>query len=193
MKNRHRVVWTKGMFLTPQHFQIQDQFFEHNIQFRFAASHYANWGVARRTFRFLFEGEYLDGFSKLRIAQVIRNPAGIPILNPQFIAPCLNLASSRYLTTLLRRQIEILATKSAALSGPRRQRGKLTAEFSTSETASFLASPHGQFISSGAEAHLEDSPGPSRVCVCRDVASCWSAFNVFTGRSSRESPRLRSQ
>src|SRR5215510_10990343 len=46
MKNRHRVVWTKGMFLTPQHFQIQDQFFEHNIQFRFAASHYANWGVS---------------------------------------------------------------------------------------------------------------------------------------------------
>jgi len=248
MKNRHRVVWTKGMFLTPQHFQIQDQFFEHNIQFRFAASHYANWGVsdlsidsealengqfrlnkcvgimpdgepfdipdsddappsrsisdhfppthesldvflaipenrprarnvtisngqraesvaastgsryfaearmftdentgdeekpihvARRTFRFLFGDEYLDGFSKLRIAQVIRNAAGIPILNPQFIAPCLNLASSSYLTTLLRRQIEILATKSAALSGPRRQRGKLTAEFSTSETASF--------------------------------------------------------
>jgi type VI secretion system protein ImpJ len=248
MGNRHRVVWTKGMFLTPQHFQIQDQFFEHSIQFRFAASNYANWGVtdlnidsealengqfrlnkssgimpdgepfdipesddpppsrsiadhfppnresldvflaipenrprarnvtisngrqsespaasvgsrylaeprmftdentgdeekpihvARRTFRLVFGDEYLDGFSKLRIAQVIRNAAGIPILNPQFIAPCLNLASSSYLTTLLRRQIEILATKSAALSGPRRQRGKLTAEFSASETANF--------------------------------------------------------
>src|SRR6266700_4105644 len=45
MKNRHRVVWTKGMFLTPQHFQTQDQFFENAIHFRFAASHYANWGV----------------------------------------------------------------------------------------------------------------------------------------------------
>src|SRR5215467_12349072 len=93
--------------------------------------------VARRTFRLVFGDEYLDGFSKLRIAQVVRNPAGISVLNPQFIAPCLNLASSSYLTTLLRRQIEILATKSAALSAPRRQRGKLTAEFSTSETASF--------------------------------------------------------
>jgi len=248
MGNRHRVVWTKGMFLTPQHFQVQDQFFEHNIQFRFAASNYSNWGVtdlsidsealengqfrlnkcsgimpdgepfdipasddappsrsiadhfppnresldvflaipeirprarnvtisngrqgesaaaslgsryvaeprmftdentgdeekpihvARRTFRLVFGDEYLDGFSKLRIAQVIRNAAGMPVLNPQFIAPCLNLASSRYLTTLLRRQIEILATKSAALSAPRRQRGKLTAEFSASETANF--------------------------------------------------------
>ena len=45
MKNRHRVVWTKGMFLTPQHFQTQDQFFESALQFRFAASQYANWGV----------------------------------------------------------------------------------------------------------------------------------------------------
>src|SRR5215475_51094 len=45
MKKRHRVVWTKGMFLTPQHFQTQDQFLEDNIQFRFAASHFANWGV----------------------------------------------------------------------------------------------------------------------------------------------------
>ena len=45
MRNRHRVVWTKGMFLTPQQFQTQDQFFEDALQFRFAASQFANWGV----------------------------------------------------------------------------------------------------------------------------------------------------
>ena len=248
MKNRHRVVWTKGMFLTPQQFQTQDQFIEDALQFRFAASQFANWGVtaldidsdalgnglfrlsactgvmpdgesfdmphvdelppsravtdhfppnreslnvylalpeirprarnvsipedetpefssalpatrylaetrmltdensgteekpvqvARRTFRLLFEDEYRDGFSSLRIAQLTRNAAGIPILNPRFIAPCLNLGSSSYLSGLLRRQIEILATKSGTLSGPRRQRGKITAEFSPSETANF--------------------------------------------------------
>jgi type VI secretion system protein ImpJ len=248
MKNRHRVVWSKGMFLTPQQFQTQDQFFEDALQFRFAASQFANWGVteldidaealgngifrlakctgvmpdgepfdmpdtdelpasravadhfppnresvdvflgipenrararnvtipgevpgepsdgppatrylaetrmftdentgneekpvqiARRAFRLIFEDEYRDGYSSLRIAQVTRNAAGLPILHPKFIAPCLNLASSTYLSGLLRRQIEILATKSAALSGPRRQRGKITAEFSPSETANF--------------------------------------------------------
>lgn len=246
MKNRHRVVWTKGMFLTPQQFQTQDQFFEDNLQFRFAASQFANWGVtdleidsdalangafrlarcsgimpdgepfdmpdtdelpasrpvaehfppnrasldiflgipesrprarnvaipaaqeqpngipttrylaetrmftdentgneekpvqvARRTFRVLFEDEYRDGFTTLRIAQVIRDATGLPILNPKFIAPCLNLASSSYLSGLLRRQIEILATKSGTLSAPRRQRGKVTAEFNPSETANF--------------------------------------------------------
>lgn len=45
MKNRHRVVWTKGTFLTPQHFQAQDQFVQDSLQFRFASSHFANWGV----------------------------------------------------------------------------------------------------------------------------------------------------
>ena len=248
MRNRHRVVWTKGMFLTPQQFQTQDQFFEEALQFRFAASQFSNWGiteldvdsdalanglfrmvkcvgvmpdgepfdmpdsddvpasrsiaehfppardtldvflaiperrprarnvtipsgngsdpspvvpatrylaetrmftdentgseekpvqVARRAFRILFEDEYRDGFSSFRIAQLTRNAAGIPILNPKFVAPCLNLASSSYLNALLRRQIEILATKSATLSAPRRQRGKIAAEFSPSETANF--------------------------------------------------------
>ena len=248
MRRRHRVVWTKGMFLTPQQFQTQDQFFEDSIQFRWAASQFANWGVteldidsealgnglfrlarcagimpdgepfdmpdtddlpasrsigehfpplrdaidvylgipeirararnvsipgtagsdtpgvppstrylaetrlftdensgadekpvhvARRMFRVLFEDEYRDGFSVLRIAQLTRNAAGIPILHPRFVAPCLNLGSSSYLNMMLRRQIEILATKSETLSGPRRQRGKITAEFSPSETANF--------------------------------------------------------
>jgi type VI secretion system protein ImpJ len=236
------------MFLTPQQFQTQDQFFEDAIQFRWAASQFANWGVtdldidseglgnglfrlakctgimpdgepfdipdtddlppsrsvaehfppvrdsldvylgipeirprarnvsipgaagseapgvlpttrfqaetraftdensgadekpvqvARRMFRLLFEDENRDGFSTLRIAQVARNAAGIPILNPRFVAPCLNLGSSTYLNMMLRRQIEILAAKSMTLSGPRRQRGKITAEFSPSETANF--------------------------------------------------------
>src|SRR5215831_5489857 len=45
MKNLHRVVWSKGMFLTPQHFQTQDEYLENLFQFRFTASHFANWGV----------------------------------------------------------------------------------------------------------------------------------------------------
>jgi type VI secretion system protein ImpJ len=245
MKNRHPVVWTKGMFLTPQHFQTQARFNEDHLQFRFEASSFANWGVtelsidaealengnvrltkcsgimkdgepfdipdaddeppsrsvaehfpptresldvflaipekrlrarnitiagsrepaanigsrylaetrmfsdentgdeekpvqvARRTFRLIFEDEYRDGFSTLRIAQVIRNAAGLPTVNPRFIPPCLNISASEYLSNLLRRQIEILASKSSALSGPRRERGKLVAEFSPSETANF--------------------------------------------------------
>ncbi len=45
MRNLRRVVWSKGMFLTPQHFQVLDNYLEDSLQFRFTASNYANWGV----------------------------------------------------------------------------------------------------------------------------------------------------
>lgn len=45
MKNLHRVVWSKGMFLTPQHFQAQDDFFEEHVHFRSIASSSVNWGL----------------------------------------------------------------------------------------------------------------------------------------------------
>jgi type VI secretion system protein ImpJ len=45
MKTRHRVVWTQGMFLTPQHFQTLEQYLEDVQHFRYTASQYANWGV----------------------------------------------------------------------------------------------------------------------------------------------------
>src|SRR5258708_21060594 len=45
MKRQPRVVWTKGMFLAPQHFQAQDRYFEDLIQSRFSASSFANYGV----------------------------------------------------------------------------------------------------------------------------------------------------
>ena len=45
MKNLHRVVWSRGMFLTPQHFQSQDQYFEDHLQFRSMASSGVNWGL----------------------------------------------------------------------------------------------------------------------------------------------------
>ncbi len=245
MKNQHRVVWTKGMFMNPQHFQTQDQYAEDAMQFRFASSHFANWGVtsleidaealanglcrvvsargimpdglafdmpavdslpasrevaehfashekgmgvflaipeqrldaanvtmpapgasttppstryvaetsmiadqnqgtekkavqlARRNYRLLFEPEYRDGFSCLRIARIVRNAAGAYILDPSFIAPCLDIAHSTYLMGVLRRQIEILATKSATLSEPRRHGGKKRADFPASEVANF--------------------------------------------------------
>lgn len=246
-RNQHRVVWTKGMFLTPQHFQAQDQYAHDALQFRFSASNFCNWGVveldvdrdavtnglvrltrgrgvmpdgepfqmpgiddlpasrtlaehfpetqryldvflalpeqrlagrnvtpsesldggtttppitrylsetrmipdenagleekavqvARRNFRLLFGDEYRDGHSSIRIAQITRNSAGVPVLNDDFVAPCLDLGSSEFLLRVLRRQIEILANKISVLSAGRRQRGKALADFSASETANF--------------------------------------------------------
>lgn len=245
MKNAKRVVWSEGMFLTPQHFQTQDRFIEDYLQFRFRASHFANWGiielavdteslsngqfslqkcrgimpdglafslpdaddlpasrpigphfaptqealdvylgipirqsrksnialqngeegaprdniryqaetlvvsdecngneehavqVAKGNFRLLFGDELLDGFTTVRVAQVTRNSAGLPVLNPQFVPPCLDLASNEFLFMILRRQIEILSTKSSTLANSRRQAGKGLADFTTSDIANF--------------------------------------------------------
>jgi type VI secretion system protein ImpJ len=244
MKNLRRVVWSRGMFLTPQHFQTLDNFIEDTLQFRFSASNYCNWGVVdlgidqeslanglftlhhcrgvlpdgvafsipetdappsgrpvaenfaptqdsldvflalperrvqaknvtqpaegqpggattrfvaetlevldengygdqksvqvgNKNFRLLFGNQNLDGFVTLRIARVVRSEAGLYKLDPAFIAPCLDIGSSEFLMSLLRRQIEILASKSEALAAGRRQRGQRLADFNTSETATF--------------------------------------------------------
>ena len=232
------------MFLNPQHFQTQDQYFEDAFQFRFAASNYANWGVtaldidaealagglfrlveargimpdgltfrmpdvdelpasrdvadffspmdkeidvylaipeqrpqaanvampsggsdgtpdtrytaetqivadfnsgieqkpvqlARKNFRLLFGSEYRDGFSGLRIAQVVRNAAGILQLKPTHIAPCLDIAHNKYLMGLIQTLVGILSNKSDHLSAGRRERGKSLADFTASETTNF--------------------------------------------------------
>jgi type VI secretion system protein ImpJ len=245
MKRQSRVVWTKGMFLSPQHFQAQDLYFEDLLHSRFGASNFANYGVTelqidvdsvanglfklvsargvlpdgesfdmpgsdelaasrqfaqnwpasdetldvylslperrlnarnvtlpgqqegsgpadtrytsetkllpddnqgsderpvqlgKKTFRLLFGTEFRDGYSSLRIAQLERSATGVPVLRPSFVAPCLDLASSEYLMGLLRRQVEILLTNSAQLSGSRRETGKSSASFSASEIDKF--------------------------------------------------------
>ena len=40
-----RVVWAKGMLLTPQHFQAHGNYIDDAVQFRFVASLFANWGI----------------------------------------------------------------------------------------------------------------------------------------------------
>jgi type VI secretion system protein ImpJ len=45
MKNLERVVWSKGMFLSPHHFQAQDNFFEDLLNFRSGVSTNCGWGL----------------------------------------------------------------------------------------------------------------------------------------------------
>jgi type VI secretion system protein ImpJ len=251
MKNLNRVVWSKGMFLTPQHFQLQDRFLQDLLQFRFSASSFANWGVtelridaeslangtfrvdrcrgilpdgmafeipetdeappsrpildnhfppttqsldvylaiaehrdhsdtitippsnhddaplppvttrylaetrqiadeiggveekavqiARPRFRLLFESEPLEGYTSLRIAQVHRDRAGVYILNPRYVTPCLDITSSEYLMNLLRRQVEVLSSRAKELGKRRQVRGQ--AEFSATEICYSCSTP----------------------------------------------------
>jgi type VI secretion system protein ImpJ len=244
MRNLRRVVWSRGMFLTPQHFQTADNWMDEALQFRFAASNFANWGVvslgiqeeslangllvlhtcrgilpdgglfsipdpdvgpasreikphfradqdaldvflslperheggknfaqtadpastavatrynaatlevidengygesksvqvANKNLRILFGDENRDGYKSLRVARVMRNSAGVYVLDPEFIPPLLDMAASEYLMNLLRRQVEILISKSNSLSAARRQKGSELAGFNFNDAAAF--------------------------------------------------------
>src|SRR5436305_6138286 len=45
MKRQSRVVWSKGLFLTPQLFDAQQRFFEGEFQFRSTLSGFQRWGI----------------------------------------------------------------------------------------------------------------------------------------------------
>jgi type VI secretion system protein ImpJ len=63
MSKSQKVVWTKGMFLMPQHFQAQDSYFEQTLHFRSGISNFANWGVSRLG---VDEASLVNGFVTLR-------------------------------------------------------------------------------------------------------------------------------
>ena len=53
--------------------------------------------VGKKSFRLLFGGESLEGFTTMRIAQINRSPAGAYVLGPKFIPPLLDIGASDYL------------------------------------------------------------------------------------------------
>jgi len=93
--------------------------------------------VANKNLRLLFSDENRDGYRSLRIARVVRNAQGIYTLDPEFIPPTVDIASSEYLMNLVRRLVEILISKSDALNAARRQRGSALAGFSFNDAATF--------------------------------------------------------
>jgi len=83
MKNLQRVVWSKGMFLTPQHFQAHDDYLEDTIQFRATTSTTANWGLTD----FTVEQEALaNGVFTLRHCRGVF-PDGLPFNIPDTDQP----------------------------------------------------------------------------------------------------------
>ena len=47
MKRMQKVLWTKGVLLTPQHLQAQDRFLEDQLRFQLSAVAYCPWGFSR--------------------------------------------------------------------------------------------------------------------------------------------------
>jgi type VI secretion system protein ImpJ len=101
------------------------------------ASNEREVAVAAKTLRILFEGEPLDDFETIKIAELVRNSAGKYALSETYVPPCLYMSASPRLSSILRRVFEIISAKSSDLSAQRRQRAAGLVEFTMSEAANF--------------------------------------------------------
>lgn len=91
--------------------------------------------LGRKNLRLLLDTESTEGLVTMPVARVIRDGSGHFAFDPVFIPPCLQISASESLMLMLRRLIEILEEKSAAMS--RTPGGSSFAEFSSREIASF--------------------------------------------------------
>jgi type VI secretion system protein ImpJ len=72
--------------------------------------------VGRKNLRLLLETEPTDGMVSLPLARVMREGSGRLVFDQEFIPPCLQIAASDRLMSLLRRLIEILEERSRSLT-----------------------------------------------------------------------------
>lgn len=93
--------------------------------------------IARKNLRLVTESESLEGTVSLPLARIRRSQAGVTELDQSFIPPLINIAASSHLVSIMRRLVELMAAKSSALSGMRRQRNVGLADFGVSDVANF--------------------------------------------------------
>jgi type VI secretion system protein ImpJ len=92
---------------------------------------------ARSNLKLVFDDELREGYSAIKIAELERTATAQFSLVDEYIPPALNTSASTWLVNMLRQVIEILVTKSTALSEQRRLRSTSLADFTTSEMAPF--------------------------------------------------------
>jgi len=93
--------------------------------------------LAKSNLRIIFDDEVRDGFTSMKIAELVRTPTGQLQISENYISPTLKVSASGWLVNMLRQLVEILNTKSGSLGEQRRQRNASLADFTTAEVAVF--------------------------------------------------------
>lgn len=92
---------------------------------------------AKSNLRLIFDDELRDGFTSIKIAELMRTPTGQLKISEEYIPPILKISGSVWLVNMLRQVVEILITKSGSLGEQRRSSNASLADFTTSEVAVF--------------------------------------------------------
>ena len=91
--------------------------------------------MRRKNVRLLLDTELTENMVSLPVARVRRDGSGHFVYDPDFVPPCLEISASERLMLMLRRLIEILEAKSAALNRTASASGSM--EFSSRDIANF--------------------------------------------------------
>jgi type VI secretion system protein ImpJ len=113
--------------------------------------------IAKPIVRLLFGEERRDGFETIRIAQLVRSPAGAVMLKDNYVPPVLRVSASPYLVRGFRGLLTAMTARQRALADSRRQRSAGAVEFDQGDLPKlWLLSTLNTFIPS--IAHVVDSP-----------------------------------
>jgi type VI secretion system protein ImpJ len=92
---------------------------------------------ARSNLRLVFANELSDGYSSIKIAELIRTATGQIKAAESYVPPSLNVTASPWLVNMLRQLVEILITKSSTLGEKLRDRNLALVDFTSAEVAIF--------------------------------------------------------
>ncbi len=86
----------------------------------------------------LFEDEPREGYDVIKIAEVVRNEGGSFALSDTYIPPCLQISTSPFLMSSLRRLLAAMTTRREVLAGAQRERSDSTLEWQASDVTRYL-------------------------------------------------------
>ncbi|HEX3595081.1 MAG TPA: type VI secretion system baseplate subunit TssK [Polyangiaceae bacterium] len=112
---------------------------------------------ARPTFRVLFGRERTEGFTVIRLAELVRTQAGQVIVRDNYVPPVLHLSAAPFLSSGLRRVTAAITTRQRQLASDRKLRESNNIEFHSTDARKFwlLHSLNGAIP---LLSHLLDSP-----------------------------------
>jgi type VI secretion system protein ImpJ len=93
---------------------------------------------AQRNLRVLFGPESRDDFECIKIAEVVRSPAGALALSEAYVPPSLRISASRYIVDGLRSALKAMVGKRRELAESRRQRDAASMEFTGQDVTRYL-------------------------------------------------------
>jgi type VI secretion system protein ImpJ len=93
--------------------------------------------LGRKNFALLLDTEMQEGILALPVARIMRDGTGHFVFDGEFIPPVTSIEASDRLMHILKRLVEILDDKSAALSGGSAATARTWAEYSTRDVAQF--------------------------------------------------------